>query len=370
MSKTQQTYMYSSFLLMFIIHDALVGVGLPGYQRIVFGIVGHDAWIAVLIAGIVTQLVVWLMIRTLAKFPNKDLYEIHLLVYGKSLGNVLNLIYIVYFLFATIIVMRNYIEMIQVWLFPNAPQWVLSLLITSIVFYGVNGGIRTIVGACFVFVTLTVWLIFLLYFPLRYADWTGVLPLLETDLKHLSKGVLSMSFTMTGFEILYFIYPYARDKSKVQRYSQIGLMSVTLVYTAVMFVSIVFFSGGELLKTDWATFTMLKIIKFPFLERFEYIGVSLWLLVIVPNLLMYSWAATKGLKRTFLWKQKYWLYLFMGVACIACSFIDSRIQINQINDFFAKWAVYIVYVYPVFLFGIVHIYFWRQKKKSQTEVNE
>jgi spore germination protein (amino acid permease) len=353
---------------MFIIHDAQVGVGLPGYQRFVYQIAGHDAWITVLIAGIVTQLVVWLMIKTLAKFENKDLYDIHLLVYGKSLGYVANLIYLVYFLFATIIVMRNYIEMIQVWLFPNAPQWVLALLITSIVFYGVNGGLRTIVGACFSFVTLTVWLIFLLYFPLKYAEWTRVLPLLETDLKHLSKGVISMSFTMAGFEILYFIYAYAKDKSKVQRYSQIGLMSVTLVYTAVMFVSIVFYSGGELLKTDWATFTMLKIIKFPFLERFEYIGVSLWLLVIVPNLLMYSWAATKGLKRTFAWKQKYWLYVFMGAAWIACSLIDSRIQIDRINNLFARLAVYIVYVYPVVLFGIVNFHFWKQKKRSHTEV--
>ncbi|QHW35587.1 GerAB/ArcD/ProY family transporter (plasmid) [Paenibacillus rhizovicinus] len=368
MSKTRQTYMYSSFLLIFIIHDAQVGVGLPGYQRVVYQLAGHDAWITVLITGIITQLVVWMMIKTLAKFENKDLYDIHLVVYGKFLGNVANLIYTVYFLFATIIVMRNYIEMIQVWLFPNAPTWVLTLLIASIVFYGVTGGLRTIVGACFIFVTITIWLIFLLYFPLKYADWTGILPILETDMSHLSKGVLSMSFTMAGFEILYFIYAYAKDKSKVQRYSQIGLMSVTFVYTVVMFVTIVFYSGGELLKTDWATFTMLKIIKFSFLERFEYIGVSLWLLVIVPNLLMYSWAATRGLKRTFAWKQKYWLYVFIGVACIACSLIESRIQINRINNLFSKLAVYIVYVYPVVLFVIVNFHSWKQKKRSHTEV--
>jgi spore germination protein (amino acid permease) len=368
MSKKQQSYMYSSFLLMFIIHDAQVGVGLPGYQRIVYSLAGHDAWIAALIAGVLTHLVVWLMIKTLEKFENKDLYDIHLLVYGKTIGNVANVIYMVYFLVATIVVLRNYVEMIQVWLFPNAPQWLLSLLISSVVFYGVNGGLRTIVGACVMFVILTVWLLFLLYFPLIYAEWTGVLPILETDLKHLSKGVLSMTLTMAGFEIIYFIYAYAKDKSKVQRYTQIGIMSVTFVYTAVMFVSIVFFSGGELLKTDWATFTMLKIIKFPFLERFEYIGVSLWLLVILPNLLMYSWAATKGLKRTFSWKQKYWLYIFMGVVWIACSFIDSRIQVDTMNNFFAKWAVYIVYVYPVILFGMANFYSWRQKSRRQPEV--
>lgn len=368
MSKTRQTYMYSSFLLMFIIHDAMVGVGLPGYQRFVYGVVGHDAWVSVLIAGLITQVVVWLMIKTMMRFGDKDLFDIHLLVYGRWVGQIANLFYSVYFLITTIIVMRNYIEMIQVWLFPTAPQWVLALLITCIVYYGVNGGLRTIVGACFTFVTLTIWLILLLYFPLFYAEWNRVLPILEADVKHLGEGAITMSFTMTGFEIIYFIYSYAKDKSKVQFYTQMGLLSVIMVYTAVMLVSIVFFSGGELLKTDWATFTMLKIIKFPFLERFEYIGVSLWLIVIVPNLLLYSWAGTKGLKRTFAWKQKYWLYIFMGVAWLACSMINSRLQIERINDLFAKVVVYIVYVYPVVLFGVVNFHFWKEKRKSKTEV--
>lgn len=368
MSKTRQAYMYSSFLLMFIIHDAMVGVGLPGYQRIVYKVVGHDAWLAVLIAGLVTHIVVWLIIKTLRKFGDKDLYEIHLLVYGKWIGKIANLIYAVYFLIATIIVMRNYIEMIQVWLFPNAPQWILALLITCIVFYGVNGGLRTIVGACFTFTTLTLWLILLLYFPLFYAEWNRALPILEADVTQLSKGILSMSFTMTGFEILYFVYAYARDKSKVQWFAQMGVLSVNVVYAAVMLVSVVYFGSGELLKTDWATFTMLKIIKFPFLERFEYIGVSLWLIVIVPNLLMYSWAGTKGLKRTLAWKQTYWLYIFLGITWLACSLIDSRLHMEHINDLFAKGAVYIVYVYPVVLFGVVSFHFWKQKKKGQTEV--
>ncbi|MEC0264534.1 GerAB/ArcD/ProY family transporter [Paenibacillus anseongense] len=356
MNKSRIPYMYSSFLLIFLVHDAQVGVGLPGFQRIVYRDAGHDAWLAVLAAGLVNQLIVWIMIRTLRKFGDKDLYDIHVMVYGKTIGYSMNLIYIGYFVFAMVIELRNYVEMIQVWLFPAAPQWVLSLLIGCAVFYGVRGGLRTIVGTSFVFICLTLWLNLLLYFPLRYSEWNRLLPLMEADAGQFAKGILSNFFTMTGFEILYFIYTYAKDKTKVQLYAQLGIVSVTIVYTSVMIVSIVFFSGGELLKTNWATFTMLKVIKFPFLERFEFIGVSLWLMVILPNLLFFCWAASRGVKRIFAWQQKYWLYPIIGVVTLACSFIDTRLQIEALNDFFAKWCVYLIYVYPFILYVAAWLY--------------
>lgn len=368
MNKLRMPYMYSSFLLVFLIHDAQVGVGLPGFQRIVYKDARHDAWLAVLAAGLVNQLVVWLMIRTLRKFGDKDLYDIHVMVYGKTIGYAMNLIYIGYFVFAMIVELRNYVEMIQVWLFPAAPQWVLSLLISCAVFYGVRGGLRTVVGTSFVFICLTIWLNMLLYFPLRYSEWNRLLPLMEADVGQFGKGMLSTFFTMTGFEILYFIYAYAKEKSKVQLYAQLGIVSVTITYTSVMIVSIVFFSGGELLETNWATFTMLKVIKFPFLERFEFIGVSLWLMVILPNLFMFCWAASKGVKRIFGWRQKYWLYPIIGFVTLACSLIETRLQIEVVNNFFAKSCIYLIYVYPLILY--VAAWFYSRKHKTTLPAGE
>ncbi|MGG1552206.1 GerAB/ArcD/ProY family transporter [Paenibacillus ferrarius] len=366
MSKSRLPYMYSSFLLVFLIHDAQVGVGLPGFQRFVYTNTGHDAWLAVLAVGLVNQFVVWLMIRTLMKFGDKDLYDIHVMVYGKVIGFTMNIVYIGYFVFAMVIELRNYVEMIQVWLFPTVPQWVLSLLISCAVFYGVRGGLKTVIGTSFVFTCMTTWLVLLLYFPLRYSEWNRMLPLMEANGGQFAKGMLATSFAMIGFEILYFIYAYAKEKSKVQLYSQLGLMSVTLFYTSVMLVSIVFFSGGELLKTNWATFTMLKVIKLPFLERFEFIGVSLWLMVILPNLLFFCWAATKGLKRIFSWQQQYWLYPVIGVVTLASSLINTRIQILMLNDFFSKWCVYLIYAYPLVLYAAACIYVKKRKMRLGT----
>ncbi|ANE48934.1 hypothetical protein SY83_14495 [Paenibacillus swuensis] len=360
--------MFSAYLLMFVIHDAQVGVGLPGFQRVIYEAAGHDAWVSVIIAGIYVQVLTWMIIKTLELSGGKDLFDIHRHVYGKIIGDTFNFVMVLYYLFATIVSVRNYVEMVQIWLFPYTPTWVISLLMTCLAFYGVSGGLRTIVGSSVVFVSMTLWMAVLLYFPLVYSDWDHLFPLLESDVPHLLEGSMKMSLTIVGFEILYFIYPFIRNKEKTQLYSQIGVLSVTLLNLFVMFVTLVFFSGGELLKTGWATFTMLKVIQFPFLERFEYLGVSLWLVIVITNLMVFSWIATRGLKRIFSWKQKNSLYGFMGLAWILSSFIETRIEVDMLNNLFSQCSFYLILLYPVVLYLLVRIQAKSSKNKGKGEM--
>ncbi|MGR5997516.1 GerAB/ArcD/ProY family transporter [Bacillus cereus] len=42
---------------------------------------------------------------------------------------------------------------------------------------------------------------------------------------------------------------------------------------------------------------MIKIIQFPFIERFEYIIVSVWAFFILPNVSFTLWGVSRGIKR-------------------------------------------------------------------------
>ncbi|MFD2612690.1 GerAB/ArcD/ProY family transporter [Paenibacillus gansuensis] len=357
-------FLFSAYLLIFIIHDAQIGVGLPGFQRIIYRSAGHDAWISVILAGLYVHLLAWIIVMTLHRAGDRDLYGIHDAVYGKWLGRCLNLLVVFYYLYACIVVLRNYVEMVQIWLFPYSDAWMLGLIFASLAVYGIHGGLKTIVGASFVFVCLSVWMVILLYFPLVYADWDHLFPVAEADPQHLMLGAVRMSFSLVGFEILYYLYPFVRDKQKVHKYAQLGIMSVNVFYFLVMAVSLVFFSGGQIFKNAWATFTMLKIIQIPFLERFEYLGVSLWLMVIMGNLLLFGWTATRGLKQVFQWKQKYAVVVFFAVVWLVSTRIETRVQMDKINDLFATLSLYTVYLYPLFLFGLVLL---RMKSKDGKE---
>jgi spore germination protein AB len=158
-----------------------------------------------------------------------------------------------------------------------------------------------------------------------------------------------------GFELLLFFYPYVKDKKKVLKYSLFAILYTTFLYFVVTFVSIGFFSDMTLKKTIWPVLSMFKIVRIPNLERFEFIAVSYWMLVILPNICLYFWAATRGIKRVFGYKHRKSIYLF-AVLLWGCNFfIDQRIEMNTFTDKVSTVSFGLVFLYPAFLLSIVFI---------------
>jgi hypothetical protein len=125
-----------------------------------------------------------------------------------------------------------------------------------------------------------------------------------------------------------------------------------LLYLSVMLVSLTYFSGEQLNKTIWATLSLFSIVRFPFIERFEYIAICFWMLVILPNLCLYLWAAYRGTIRLVKVSTNKFSWIFSVLILIATISVQTRAQINTVNDKFAQVAFYIVFAYPIFLYVV------------------
>ena len=347
----KQQYLLNTFLLIFILNAMQVGIGIHGFERIIFFEAKQDAWISVILAGIFAHVVVFIMIKTIQITGSSDIYGIQMAVYGKWIGKILNSLFILYCLWAFMIILKNYIEVLQTWIFPTVPTWLFSLSILLIVIYGFTGGIRVMVGTCFFSVILSVWLIGLVGYPLRYSDIHHIFPVMESNMVSILKGTHKMTLTIIGFEILYVVYPFLKEKDKVQKYAHIGIAGTNILYLFLMLLSITYFSPGQLSSTIWPTLTLFQIVKLPFIERIEFVIIAFWLLIILPNLLLYLWAAIHGVKRTFGKKSKWVLWIFTLSIFIPSLFFNNRVKINNLNNFFATIAFYIVFCYPFILYA-------------------
>jgi spore germination protein (amino acid permease) len=357
-------YILSTFILFFIIHSIQVGIGIQGFQRIIFLEAKQDAWISVIIAGLFTHVVVMIMIKTLQLYRPTDIYGIHNEVYGKWIGKIVNSLYIVYCLWMFVIVLINYIEVMQTWVFPIVPTWIFSISILLLVIYGVSGGLRVIVGASFFSIILSVWMLGFIGFPIRFADYHHLLPVMESSITSILKGTHKMTLTVIGFEILYVVYPFLKEREKVSKFAHLGIAGTNLLYLIVILITITYFSPGQLENTIWPTLSLFKIVKLPFIERTEYVAVSFWLLIILPNLMLYFWAAIRGVRRTFEKKRKGLIWVFSFVIFFVSLFFNSRSKINQFNDLFASMAFYITFCYPFILYILALI------KKKMTSHKE
>jgi spore germination protein (amino acid permease) len=345
--------MINSSLLFFIVLSTQIGVGIHGFQRFVYVDAKHDAWISVLLAGVATNILAFFMIKTLEIYKSNDLYGIHQDVFGKWVGNFLNLLYILYCSTAFFSILSNYIEVVHTWVFPNLNTWFIAITLLLVVIYTFTGGLRVMVGVSFLAFILTIWLLPLLLFPYQFFEWNNLSPILETDIKGIMKGVKSMTFTIIGFEVLNVIYPFVKDKNNVRKYVHSGLVTTTLIYTSIILVSLVYFGGELLSRLIWATLSLFSVVKFPFIERFEFIAVCFWMLIILPNLCLYLWAAYRGTIRLVNLSATKFVWIFSIVMVIASLIFTSRSQISAVNNYFSQIAFYIVFIYPILLYVII-----------------
>jgi spore germination protein (amino acid permease) len=358
--------LFNTFLIMFIIHKTQTGVGIVGLPRIVYLDAKHDAWISVFLAGITTGVVLCFIISMLKQYDSADLYGIHFDVFGKIIGNALNIVYMLYMCATFFVILMNYIEIVQVWIFPDLPTWQIAMVLILLSVYAVLGGIRVIVGFTFLAVIGTLWLVFLLLIPVKYSDPTHLFPIWTVDLKHLVTGMYKSSLSMMGFEVIMFMYPYVKNKKKVFLFAQIGNLYTTVLFTIVTIITTTFFAEESLARTIWPVLSMFKIIRLPNLERFEFIAVSFWMLIVLPNMCTYLWAASKGFSRVMNRKQKKGIWIIVLLVWGGTFFIKARYQMNEMTDIIAKIGFFSAFCYPVLLSIIVLVKkkFMRRKKAS------
>lgn len=353
-----------AYLLFFVICNVQIGVGIFNFERYIFQVSKHDAWISVILAGLLTHIVMWLIVRTLSKYESADLYGINYDLFGKVIGTLFNCIYMLYYLCITIVIMRNYVDVIQAWIFPDLPTWLIVSLLLVLTIYAGFGGIRVIIGMCMLGFVVILFTVFLFHSSLKYAIWTQLLPVMESNVKDIINGSIRMSFSLAGFEIILLLYPYIVNKERIMRYSQLALLFVNTVYLTIIILSIVYFSSNQMIRSIWPSINMLKIVKYPFLERLEFVVISVWMFMVLTGILINTWAITRGFKRMWNLNQKVMLLIVIALAYGISIAIHGHTDIEQINKWVGSGSIVFSILYPLLLSGIVAIVFKFRGRKQ------
>lgn len=130
---------------------------------------------------------------------------------------------------------------------------------------------------------------------MKYAEFTNLLPIFDHSILDILKGVQDNSLTMIGFEMILIFYPFIKDAKTSQKYAHGGALTTTLLTVFIYLVSLVFYSQKQLVLTIWPTLTMTSVVELPFIQRFEYIEISWWALVIIPNMTISLWVSQQGI---------------------------------------------------------------------------
>ncbi|WP_028596480.1 GerAB/ArcD/ProY family transporter [Paenibacillus assamensis] len=350
-----QTLLHPMFTMVFMFVTQ-ISIGMLAFQKYVYDKSEHDAWISVIVAGLIAHGVLFLILKTLKRYQYQDLFHIHERLFGKWFGGACSLILVCYWFSVSVYILRNYIEVLHIWIFAEVPTWVFTTLFFALIMYALSGGLRVIGVVALVNLLLVGWMAALLYIPISQAEWKlQLLPIMEAGLGDIMLGSLAMGATIGGFEVVYYVSHRMKQPHRISTYAQLALLFVNMLYVIVMLVSIGYYSERQILNNSWGTLSLFKIVKFAFLERLEFVLIMLWLLIIVANLLVNYWIMTQGLHRVFHVKRKYACVGIMLIALICNILLQTGDQLAVVSVFVGRLSILFSFAYPIVIYIVAHI---------------
>ncbi|MFP7296755.1 GerAB/ArcD/ProY family transporter [Neobacillus niacini] len=347
--RVKEQFQVSTFFTFFLIHGSQTGIGILNYQPHIAKYAKQDAWISLIISGITIHLILFIIFKMLDS-NNNDLVAVHEHCFGKVIGNALSIFVLAYFWLASFTVFRTYIEVIQIWVYPTIKTWQLSILIGALLFYIVSSGFRILTGFSFWGVILPSFLFLLIYFPMKYTNYIFLLPAFSHPISDLLLSAKASTLLFLGFEWILLYYPFIKDSSKIPKWAHYGNLYTIIVYLIITLISFLYFDQDVLQQLPWPTLMMLKIVQFSFLERFEYVFIFIWLLVIIPPMCISMWACTRIVKRTLSVPPKVSLILLILLAIIASISLKDIESVDKISNTASNVGFVFIYIYIPLLF--------------------
>lgn len=356
-----------AYYLYFVIIGIQIGVGFLSAPRYIFENARQDAWLSIIIAYLFMILVIKVMFVILSRYENTDIFGIQVDIFGKWFGKLLGFIYLFLFTGELLSLLLHYNEVIQTFIFPTIPSFVMPLILLILIVYGALGGIRIVIGVAFLFVLISPWFFPLLYDPITRMESAHFLPMFDASIVDLLKGAKTTSYSFFGLEILLIIYPFIDNKEKAKRPTYLGITTSMLIVLVTTIISIGYYSPNDFDLLDWPVLSLFKSVSFSFMERFDYFIIAEWMMIVIPTAILLMWAIIHGTERLFQVQQKVTLYVVAIFLLILCTFINTAIDIQKVTDFVTAFGFWIIFVYPFILLPLVLL---KTKEKVAKEVQK
>lgn len=259
----------------------IVGVGIFSYPRELATNVGTDGWIVTIISGVISYLLIYIAYKAIRNNNYNKFYYIVENNFGKVIGAILALIFIVYNIFSIAVGMRIFIEVIKMYLLQKTPTEFLLLITILVGSYLIRGELDTLVK----FNEVSFWIMFLpiiliLLFTLNRTDFTNIFPILNNSPYDYIRTIRTSMFSFGGIQVIYMLLPFMRDKKEIPRTALRSIAFVTIFYVIIVIFTLAVFTKSQTKILLWPTITMIKSTSIPgaFIERWEGIVMALWVI--------------------------------------------------------------------------------------------
>ncbi len=307
---------------------------------------GQDAWITVILAGAVGVLYGGIVVSIGARFPDKNFVEYSIELLGPWAGRAVGIIFGLFFLYRTGVVIREFSELLVNLVMPETPLVVFNILIVSLATYGVYLGLEVFarVNEILFPIALFIGTVFIAL-AIPEMEFYQLKPVLVHSLPALLRGSsLLLSFYMEGGGALLMFYPNLRRPEDGKPISyQVALLLVLAMLADIVGV-IALFGPEEAARLIFPTYELAKTVHLGgFIEHIESLVVGIWITMGGLKVMVFYYVSALAFAESWDLRDYRPLVLPMGMILAALTVLEFA-DTNQIRTFFRYMPAFTVTV--------------------------
>jgi spore germination protein KB len=326
----------------------------------------RDMWLAVLVAFAMAVPLALLYARLIHLFPDKDLYDMQLVLLGPVFGRITMLLFTLFSFHLGALVIRNFLEYIQGVSYQYAPQYLFALPIGLLCIWVVKAGIGTL-GRWSVVVLPLFLIVIIIVSLLSKGLWNpeNLAPILYDGWKPVLKGAVDIvSFPFMETILLVFVLKPLAAKNAGNKILLLGFAVSAAILMIIYACNTMVLSYEQINTYYFPSYEVVSLIDLgDFIQGIQAITVFLFLFAGLVKISTCLYVSAQGAAK--LLGQGYRsLAAPVGLLMLTFSLFVSR----NIMDMFS-WAAacYKYYILPIGLILPVLIWILAERKQHKNK---
>lgn len=362
---------YQLFVLIFLFEmgSALL-VPLAGEAK-------QAAWLVILIAMIGGFILFFIYYGLFQYYPDQLLTEFVRNILGNFLGRIVAFLYILYFIYLSARVLRDFGDTLLTFAYPHIPLFVANAAFILVVVYTVRKGIEVVTRTgelFFVLENLLLMTFFLLIIASGMIHLNNLKPIFEIS----GTEMVKMAFTKTVFfpfgEIIAFlmIFPYLNEHKRLKKIGIWSLATSGIFLAVIMAVNVSVLGVDLMTRSQYPLLTLIQSIEVAgFLERLDVYFLFLLMIGGFIKICVFTYVAVTGTANVFNVKQPSRLAYPVGIVILLISIIISSSYTEHIHEGLEAVPNYIHLPFQVIIpLLLLIIAFFKNRKKGKTSTKK
>jgi spore germination protein KB len=312
----------------------------------------NDVWIVIIMGAFMGAGTIWMYLQLHNRLPGKNIFQIMEFCLGRKISIVITILYVIYFIYISCRVVRDFEELMATSLMPNTPIEVVGR--TSEVFTPYTLGFLLLVG---IFLLASGKMNFDQIYPIL-AD--GIIPVIKTTFTQ----ILFFPFgELIVFTVLFSSVTNEKYRLRVSLLG-VGVASLLLFVSALM--QIMTIGVNTVRRSNFPLLSAARNISIGnFIERVDALVVFIIMLGVLIKGTLYLFGSLKGLEYVFHLPYRY----FVFPICILIAIFSVLVSVDFADHIQEGLQMVPLYLHIPFQFCIPIMLFalllWKQRKVKQ-----